>query len=170
MIWIFFPPQHRFCLPSHVLLFFSIRTEFQYSKMGLLPLAVFNTERACFLIIFSSLRWHWFMRVMSDTPPSASTPSSTPPPSPPDLQFLRFSSSERSSSFLSWHIFPAFVDSPTLISHNLVMSSMVNTSLSQQFEHLYGPYDPLPPWTKPTMHPLTPSTQMFHIYTLNCKR
>lgn len=96
----FFSPQHRFCLPSHVLLFFSIRTEFQYSKMGLLPLAVFNTERACFLIIFSSLRWHWFMRVMSDTPPSASTPSSTPPPSP-DLQFLRFSFSERSSSFLS---------------------------------------------------------------------
>lgn len=63
-----------FCSCFHLLLF-SIRTVLQYSRMGLLPLAVFNTERACFLIIFSSLYWHWFMRVMSDTPPSASPPS-----------------------------------------------------------------------------------------------
>lgn len=76
----FFPAP---LLLVHSLPFFSIRTVFQYSRMGLLPLAVFNTERDCFLIIFSSLRWHWFMRVMSDTPPSATTPP------PPDLQFLQ---------------------------------------------------------------------------------
>lgn len=42
---------------------------FLYSRMGLLPLAILNTAQACFLIIFSSLHWHWFMRVMLDTPP-----------------------------------------------------------------------------------------------------
>lgn len=42
---------------------------FSYSRTNLLPLAVFNTELAYFLIIFSSLCWHWFMRVMLDAPP-----------------------------------------------------------------------------------------------------
>lgn len=161
MIWIFFSPQHRFCLPSHVLLFFSIRTEFQYSKMGLLPLAVFNTERACFLIIFSSLRWHWFMRVMSDTPPSASTLSSMPPPLRQTCSFSDFPSQSAAALFFPhrrWHIFPAFVGSLSLISHNLVMSLMVNTLLSQQFEHLYDLLPPPSSWIKLTMHPLTPST------------
>lgn len=41
---------------SHLLpFFFPIQTVFLYSKMGLLPLAVFNKALACFLIIFSSL-------------------------------------------------------------------------------------------------------------------
>lgn len=71
---LFFFFLQLFCSCLH-LLPFSIRTVLQYSRMGLLPLAVFNTERACFLIIFSSLCWHWFMRVMSDTPPSAGPPT-----------------------------------------------------------------------------------------------
>lgn len=49
--------------------FFPVQIVFLYSRMGLLPLAVFNTALACFLIIFSSLHWHWFMRGMLDTPP-----------------------------------------------------------------------------------------------------
>lgn len=76
---LFFFFLQLFCSCLHLLLF-SIRTVLQYSRMGLLPLAVFNTERACFLIIFSSLCWHWFMRVMSDTPPSASPPTTTTTP------------------------------------------------------------------------------------------
>lgn len=53
-----------FCSSVHWLLLSSNCTLLQYSRMSLFPLAVFNTERACFLIIFSLLCWHWFMRVM----------------------------------------------------------------------------------------------------------
>lgn len=79
-----FPMSH---LPPF---FFSIQIVFLYNRMGLLPLAVFNTALACFLIIFSSLQWHWFMRVMLDTPPRP-TPSTNPHlPSLPCTVFLSF--------------------------------------------------------------------------------
>lgn len=105
MIWIFFF-LHHFCSCIHCPSFLFIRTVFQYSRMGLLPLAVFNTERACFLIIFSSLRWHWFMRVMSDTHP----------PRPLPLPSTRLAVSP-ASLFFPQTMFPAFFRSQCFSPH-----------------------------------------------------
>lgn len=94
----FLPPPPLSPLSSHLLqFFFRVQIVFLYSRMGLLPLAVFNTAQACFLIIFSSLHWHWFMRVMLDTPPRPA-PSTNPPSV--SLSLSPSSSLQQSSSFL----------------------------------------------------------------------
>ena len=118
------------------------------SRMGLLPLAVFNTALACFLIIFPSLRWHWFMRVMLDTPPRPA-PSTNPHLFPLNAQFLSLSLKARWLLLVSslWHhffFFPSLSD--FFFVHLLLPHYLHHCSLSHITLWLYWMANELPSW------------------------
>lgn len=151
MIWIFNPPP-PLSLSLYPIYCHSsppppIQIVFLSSRMGLLPLAVFNTALACFLIIFSSLRWHWFMRVMLDTPPRPA-PSTNPHLFPLNAQFLSLSLKARWLLLVSslWHhfFFPLFVwffFVRLLLPHYLHLCSFSHITL-----WLYWRANELPSW------------------------